>query len=84
MKQVFRAAALAFLVVVAGATPAYAYLDAGTGSMLLQLLLGGVGGVLMVGKLYWQRIKSFFVRRKDEPEATVQTSAPHAPHARGE
>ncbi len=42
--------------------PAYAYLDPGTGSMLLQLLLGGVAGALVVGKLYWHRIKVFFGR----------------------
>ena len=42
--------------------PAYAYLDPGTGSMLLQLLLGGFAGVLVVGKLYWHRIKAFFGR----------------------
>jgi hypothetical protein len=40
--------------------PAYAYLDPGTGSMLLQLLLGGVAGALVIGKLYWARIKSIF------------------------
>ncbi len=43
-------------------TPAHAYLDPGTGSMLLQLLLGGVAGALVVGKLYWHRIKVFFGR----------------------
>ena len=42
------------------AQPAYAYLDPGTGSMILQLLLGGIAGFLVIGKLYWQRIKSFF------------------------
>jgi hypothetical protein len=40
--------------------PAHAYLDPGTGSMLLQLLLGGVAGALVVGKLYWSRVKEFF------------------------
>lgn len=40
--------------------PAYAYLDPGTGSMLLQLLLGSAAGALVIGKLYWTRIKSFF------------------------
>ena len=39
---------------------AHAYLDPGTGSMILQLLLGGFAGALVVGKLYWQRIKDFF------------------------
>jgi hypothetical protein len=44
------------------APPAYAYLDPGTGSMLVQMLLGGVAGALVVGKLYWHRIKAFFGR----------------------
>jgi hypothetical protein len=37
--------------------PAWAYLDPGTGSMMLQLLLGGVAGAMVVGKLYWQRLR---------------------------
>ena len=44
-------------------TIAYAYLDPGSGSMLLQLLLGGVTGVVVIVKLYWQRVKSIFHRR---------------------
>ena len=41
-------------------SPAHAYIDPGTGGMLLQLLLGGVAGVLVIGKLYWLRIKEAF------------------------
>ena len=52
--------ALIFLAAVGIDTPAYAYLDPGTGSMALQLLLGGVAGAAVVGNLYWQRIKAFF------------------------
>ena len=51
---------LLFLSVVGIGSPAYAYLDPGTGSMMLQLLLGGVAGAAVVGNLYWQRIKAFF------------------------
>ncbi len=51
---------LLFLFVVGIHRPAFAYLDPGTGSMMLQLLLGGVAGALVVGNLYWQRIKAFF------------------------
>ena len=43
-------------------TPAYAYLDPGTGSMLLQAILGGVAGVIIAGKLYWGRVKDWFAR----------------------
>lgn len=44
--------------------PAYAYLDPGTGSMILQLLLGGVAGLLVIGKLYWHRFKDLFAKQK--------------------
>ncbi len=54
--------ALVFLNVLSIDTPAHAYLDPGTGSMLLQLLLGGVAGVLVVGKLYWHQVTAFFGR----------------------
>ncbi len=55
-------AAVILLGSFAVTAPAYAYLDPGTGSMLLQLLLGGVAGALVIGKLYWARIQSFFGR----------------------
>ena len=45
---------------------AYAYLDPGSGSMLLQLLLGGVAGIIVILKLYWQRLLTFFGLRKEE------------------
>ena len=44
--------------------PAHAYLDPGSGSMLLQVLLGGFAAVGVVVRLYWQRL-SGALRRKD-------------------
>ena len=41
---------------VAAPPAAYAYLDPGTGSMVLQLLLGGAVGALAILKLYWSRL----------------------------
>lgn len=43
--------------------PAWAYLDPGTGSMMLQLLLGGIAGAMVVGKLYWHRFREFVTSR---------------------
>jgi hypothetical protein len=37
------------------ATPAYAYLDPGSGGMMVQLLLGGVAGIGVLCRLYWRR-----------------------------
>lgn len=48
-----------------------AYLDPGSGSMLLQLVAGGVAGVAVAGKLYWRRLKKAlgFRRADDEQDA---------------
>ena len=40
--------------------PAFAYLDPGTGSILLQGIIAGIAGAVIVLKLYWYRIKNFF------------------------
>jgi hypothetical protein len=44
--------------------PAHAYVDPGTGSLLLQVLLGGVAGLLLVLKLYWKRLTGVFSSKK--------------------
>ena len=41
---------------VATVEPAYSYLDPGAGSMLAQLIMGGIAGLLVVIKLYWNRL----------------------------
>ena len=45
-----------------------AYLDPGSGSMILQILAGGLAAVAVTAKLYWGRILKFLRIRKDEPE----------------
>ena len=67
-------AATAVLLVLGTAKPAFAYIDPGTGAMLLQLLLGGVAGGLVILKLYWHRLKErttrlFGVRNEEQPKA---------------
>jgi hypothetical protein len=46
----------------------FAYLDAGTGSMLVQLVVGGVAAIGVAAKFYWRRLLRFLHIRKDEPE----------------
>jgi hypothetical protein len=41
-------------------TPCYAYLDGGTSTLLLQLLYGGIGGGLVLIKIYWRKLVSCF------------------------
>lgn len=61
----------AVVLLFAAPSPAYAYLDANTGSLLAQLLLGGVAGIALVGKLYWHRLKGFLgLSKPDDDEDT--------------
>ena len=39
---------------------AYAYLDPGTGSYIIQLLIAAVVGIGFALRLFWGRIKNFF------------------------
>lgn len=52
-----------------------AYVDPGAGSLLLQLLLGGVAGAAVLGKMYWKRLTGLFRRRSPGNEATSESPA---------
>jgi hypothetical protein len=50
-------------------TDAVAYLDPGTGSMLLQVILGGIAAVGVAVKLYWHKLRAAFgMAKKEETE----------------
>lgn len=52
---------------------AYAYIDPGTGSLILQLILAGILGSLFALKTFWRKVIAFFKRlftstdAQDEP-----------------
>ena len=48
------------------ALPARAYLDLASGSMILQLLLGGLAGVAVVIKLYCHKLLGLFGVKREE------------------
>lgn len=51
-----------------------AYLDPGSGSMLLQMLLGGIAGVAVSIKMFGKRVfrvLTFWKRHDDEPTPPV-------------
>ena len=52
-----------------------AYLDAGSASMLLQLLLGGFAAVAVGAKLYWGRLMRLLHIRKPEAEPAEPSPA---------
>jgi hypothetical protein len=64
--------AVRVLILLAVALPAtaqaavLAYLDPGTGSLALQLLVGGALGAALTVKLFWRRLLGLFGRRGPE------------------
>jgi hypothetical protein len=60
---------LSAVILLIFATRAEAYLDPGTGSMLLQVILGGVAAVGVAIKLYWHKLRvAFGMGKKERPE----------------
>lgn len=54
-----------------------AYLDPGSGSMLLQMLLGGIAGVAVSIKMFGKRVfrvLTFWRKHDDEPAEPAQTT----------
>lgn len=44
----------------------FAYLDPGSGSLILQAVVGGVAAVAVAGKFYWRRFLGFIGIKKSD------------------
>ncbi|RPH57693.1 MAG: hypothetical protein EHM89_13585 [Acidobacteria bacterium] len=60
-------------LVLVCARPAYAYLDPGSGGMMIQLLLGGFAGAAVLVRLYWRQLLVRVGLRK--PDLSNETDA---------
>ena len=52
-----------FCVLIFSTNSAYAYLDPGTGSMLIQGLLAAIAAASVTIGIFWRRWRSFFGRK---------------------
>jgi hypothetical protein len=66
--QSFRLA-ISAMIVCMSTSSAHAYLDPGTGSIILQVLLGGIAGLVLACKLYWQKFLSLIGAGKQVRES---------------
>lgn len=67
MKRVSWLVLAAIWLVLFSERPAHAYIDPAAGSLVIQVLLGGVAGLAVIVKMYWHRITTLF-GRSDKPE----------------
>ncbi|UCE04113.1 MAG: hypothetical protein JSW67_01120 [Candidatus Latescibacterota bacterium] len=56
------------MALCAGATNAHAYIDPGSGSYAIQVLIGLVVGAGVAVKMYWHRITAFLASRNAKAE----------------
>ena len=54
--------------------PAYAYLDPGVGSVILQAIIGGIAVAMTVVSIYWQKFIKFFEVGKKKLKKKFKTS----------
>ena len=47
-------------------TPAMAYIDPGSGSAIISAVIGGIVAIVISIKTYWYRIKSLFLKKRNE------------------
>jgi len=48
--------------------PVFAYLDPGTGSFIIQMIIGAVVAAGAFIKIYWRKIKAYFTKEEDSRE----------------
>lgn len=57
-------------------TTVLAYLDPGSGSMMLQVLAGGIAAAAVTLKVYWNRVLVFLrIRKPQEEQQQVQAES---------
>lgn len=53
-----------------------AYLDPGSGALIVQMLLAGVAGVVLFVKMQGRRVTAFFGRRTKDEEPPAEGDGP--------
>ena len=65
MKKIFNLLLIYNIFIV---TNAYAYLDPGTGSIILQAILGAIAAGVSYCTFYWNKVKNFFKKNNSKKE----------------
>lgn len=65
------------ILYITASSPAYAYIDPGTGSLIIQSIIGAIAAIGVTLKLYWHKLRVLiFGRTKVTEEREVQREEP--------
>ncbi|MBO6556771.1 MAG: hypothetical protein JJ934_10125 [Pseudomonadales bacterium] len=60
---------LLFTLLVTSALPSYGYIDPGTGSLIIQSIIGAIAAIGVTMKLYWHKLKLMFSKQDKSAES---------------
>ena len=52
---------LTVILILCSIRKAHAYIDPGTGSYIIQVVIGGLLGAAFALKIYWKKVKAYFI-----------------------
>ena len=61
-----------FLFLLVCSSQAFAYLDPGSASLIIQGLIAAIASSLAFVSLYWSKLKSFFGKKTDNKEENTE------------
>jgi hypothetical protein len=75
MKSVMDIATRLVAIILLGigiSVPAHAYLDPGTGSLIIQSVIGAIAAASITAKLWWHKLKVFFSKSSAVPKNAAE------------
>ena len=51
---------LTVILILCSVSKAHAYIDPGTGSYIIQVIIGGLLGAAFALKVYWEKVRAYF------------------------
>lgn len=67
---------IASILIISASAPAYGYIDPGTGSLIIQGVIGAIAAIGVTLKIYWHKVRVFFSsgnKKQVDIEGTNQT-----------
>jgi len=66
----YSVASFSIVILFYSSQPVYAYIDPGTGSIIIQSVIGGIAAATTFGAIYWSKLKTIFTRKNKETDKT--------------